>query len=150
MLLEFLKRAWRPYFASVASVSVMLGIVFMVTLGIVDVLGLPMLVVANMMIAAPVMLFLGMPAAYWAWHKQQRRAVSFSHLGAGTLGFGAGFLLHFAFLMCLGGFLLPLEVVWWTILCGGAYGAVFAFLFSYLGGLRLVKDEPGLESIRPS
>ncbi len=136
MLIEFLKRAWLAYVASVLGVSVVLGGLLSWTEG-----GEPWifasLVVANAMMAGATMLFLGLPVAFWAWVRQQRKAILLGHFKATAAGLIGGIILHGAFLMCFGGFLLSVEIFLTTILCGGAYGAVFSLVFSLGGGLRI-------------
>ena len=130
MLLKFLKRAWMPYCVSVCGVSTLLGIIFTMTSGGGRFDDIVTLILGTFMIAAPISLFLGMPIAFWGWYVQQRRSISLTEWSAAAVAFGAGTLLHLVFLMCFGGFLLPPQILMTTALCGGLYGAVFAFWFS--------------------
>lgn len=136
MLIEFLKRAWGAYLASVLGVSVVLGGVLSWIEGG-EAWLFATLVVANAMMSGTTMFFLGLPVAFWAWVRQQRRAVMLGHFKTAALGLLGGIMLHGAFLIGFGGFLLPAGLWVSTILCGGAYGAVFSLVFSLGGGLRL-------------
>ena len=58
-------------------------------------------------------------------------------------GLVAGALLHAAFLMFYGGLMALPQILIFSVLCGGGYGATCAFLFVRWDGLRLPNDEQG-------
>ncbi len=140
-MLEFIKRSWRPYLAGLASFSLILAVLFTITSGRPGLEGAFILTVSILIVAAPVTFLIAMPIAYWAWLVQQRRVFQMSKTQATLIGFGAGALLHTGFLMFFGGWMALPQILVFTVLCGGGYGATFAYLFSHWGGLRLTTGE---------
>ena len=141
MLLEFIKRSWRPYLAGLASFSLILAVLFTVTNGGSGLEDVFILTTSILIVAVPVTLLIAMPIACWAWLTQQQRDVHLSKTQATLIGFGTGALLHTVFLMFFGGWMALPQILVFTVLCGGGYGATFAFLFAHWGGLRLTTGE---------
>ena len=137
MLIEFIKRSWRSYLAGLASFSLILAVLFTSTSGGFGLDDVFMLTISILIVAGPATLIFAMPIAYWAWRAQQQRDIHLSKTQATLIGFGAGALLHTVFLMLFGGWMALPQMLGFTILCGGGYGATFAFLFSHWGGLKL-------------
>lgn len=139
MLHEFIKRSWQPYLAGLASFSMAFAIL-LITSGGTGVEGVLMLTLSILIIAAPVTLVVAMPIAFWAWRILQQRAYVMSKIQAIGIAFGVGALLHTVLLMLLGGWMALPRILPFTVLCGGGYGATFAFFFTQGGGLRLIND----------
>lgn len=152
MLLEFIKRSWRPYLAGLASFSLILAVLFTITSGGSGLEDVFILTASILIVAAPVTLLIAMPIACWAWRAQQKRFVQLSNTQATLIGFVVGALLHTVFLMFFGGWMALPQILVFTVLCGGGYGATFAFLFSHWGGMRLTtgeQDSGGQPATRP-
>jgi hypothetical protein len=141
MLLEFIKRSWRPYLAGLASFSLILAVLFTVTSGGSGLEDVFFLTTSILIVAAPATLLIAMPIACWAWRAQQQKDVHLSKTQATLIGFGTGAFLHTVFLLFFGGWMALPQILVFTVLCGGGYGATFAFLFSHWGGLRLTTGE---------
>ena len=141
MLPEFIKLGWRPYLAAVAFFSLVLAAVFSVTSGESGLGDLIVLAASILLVAVPVTLLLAMPLAYWGWSVQQRSFPELSQTHATWIGFGAGALLHTTFLMFFGGWMALPQILLFTVICGGGYGASFAFFFSRWGGLKQINGE---------
>jgi hypothetical protein len=143
MLLEFIKRSWRPCLAGLASFSLIMAVLFTVTGGGSALEDVFLLTTSILVVAAPVTLLIAMPIAFLAWRSLQQRDVHLSTTQATVIGFGTGAFLHTVFLMFFGGWMALPQILVFTVLCGGGYGATFAFLFSRWGGWRLTAGEQG-------
>ncbi|MGF1655632.1 MAG: hypothetical protein ACFCU3_01495 [Verrucomicrobiales bacterium] len=141
MLFEFITRSWRPYLAGLGSFSLILAVLFTIAGGGSGLNDLFFLTISILMVAAPVTFLIAMPIAFWAWRVQQQRGVQLSKAQATLIGFGVGALLHTIFLMLYGGWMALPQILGFTMLCGGGYGATYAYLFSLWGGLRLTTGE---------
>ena len=141
MLLEFIKRSWRPYLAGLPFFSLILAVLFTITGGGSALGDVVVLTTSILMIAVPVTLLIAMPIAFWAWRSQQHRRIHLSTFHATLSGFAAGALLHTVSLMFFGGWMVMPQILIFTMLCGGGYGATFAFLFTRWDGLRLTNGE---------
>ena len=123
------------------SFSLILAVLFTITSGGTSFEDVFVLTTSILLIAVPVTLFIAMPIAFWGWRIQQQKGVLLSTAQATVIGFAVGSLLHTGFLMFFGGWMAMPQILIFTVLCGGGYGATFAFLFTHGNGLRLTNGE---------
>jgi len=148
MLLEFIKRSWRPYLAGQVGFSLILAALFTITSGGIGLGDVFALTTSILLVAVPVTLVCAMPLAFWTWTVQQQRFPNLSQMEVTLLGFIFGGLLHTIFLMPFGGWVALPQILLFTALCGGGYGASFAFLFSHWGGLKQTNGDTTLDANR--
>jgi len=135
MVIKFIRLAWLPWLGSLAFFAFAFAGVFAFVTGgstLPDLLGLAASV---LVVATPVSLFLGMPAAFFAWRRLQYNRRVLPLWKVGLIGFAAGTLLHTGMLLLLGAWTEFPQILFFTCLCGGGLGCLFSIWFAKRGGL---------------
>lgn len=124
---HFLVLSAMPALVSLITVSAFLALLFGFTSG--SVANAPALLIPVLVVAAPVMLILGLPLTGVIWSRNQCFFESVTLVKTTMCGGFVGFAIHYTVLLCFGAWVDPLRAMP-VALIGGAYAAVFINLFS--------------------